>query len=126
MKHEDMSGSLNYELNYSELKEIKAGVQQGSLLGPLLYLLYSYVAPVLHSTTNAIILTVGKLQVTKVTKEKLQETLNEMNAWRIKFKDAKLTYINFTNRRINKSSTTPNNNVVPQLYEGSYIINNII
>jgi hypothetical protein len=38
---------------YSELKEIKAGVPQGSVLGPILYLLYTSDLPDLGNNTVA-------------------------------------------------------------------------
>ena len=38
---------------YSELKEIKAGVPQGSVLGPIIYLLYTSDLPKLENSTVA-------------------------------------------------------------------------
>jgi retron-type reverse transcriptase len=73
---------------YSELKEIKAGVAQGSVLGPVLYLLYVSDLPELENSTVAtiaddtVILTVGSSNV--VSTGKLQTAINQIQKWTIK------------------------------------------
>jgi hypothetical protein len=70
---------------YSELKKIKAGVSQGSVLGPVLYLLYTSDLPVLESSTVAIfaddnaILAIGSSN--EESTEKLQTAIHEMQKW---------------------------------------------
>ena len=67
---------------YSELKEIKAGVPQGSVLGPVIYLLYTSDLPQLENSTVAtfaddtVILTVGNSNE-KCT-GKLQTAINQI------------------------------------------------
>lgn len=45
--------SVGQEDSYSGLKEVKAGVLQGIVLGPLLYLLYTYDIPELETNPIA-------------------------------------------------------------------------
>jgi hypothetical protein len=70
---------------YSELKEIKAGVTQGSVLGPVLYLLFTSDLPELENITVATfaddtaILTVSSSNVESTGK--LQTALNQIQKW---------------------------------------------
>jgi hypothetical protein len=67
---------------YSELKEIKAGAPQGSVLGPVLYLLYTCDLPVLESSTVATftddtaVLAIGNSN--EESTEQLQTAINQI------------------------------------------------
>jgi hypothetical protein len=70
---------------YSELKEIKTGLPQGSVLGPILYLLYTSDLPKLENSTVATfaddtaILTVGSSN--EESTRKLQTAVNQIQKW---------------------------------------------
>jgi len=70
---------------YSELKEIKPGVQQGSVLGPVLYLLYTSDLPNLETSTVATfaddtaILRAGSSNEESIGK--LQTAINQIQKW---------------------------------------------
>ena len=70
---------------YSELKEIKAGMPQGSVLGPVLYLLYTSDLPKLENSTVAsfaddtAILAVGSNN--EESTGKLQTAINQLQKW---------------------------------------------
>lgn len=120
---------IKQEDSYSELTEIKAGVPQGSVLGPILYLLYTGDLPELENSTLATfaddtaILAVGKDNVEST--QKLQCAVNKIFdwtiKWRMKLNESKSVHINFTNRRINHIPVTINQNEVPYANTAKYL-----
>lgn len=120
---------VRYEQDYSELMKIEAGVPQGSVLGPTLYLLFTRDIPL---DNNAMIATfaddtsilVSDKCVVKAT-EKLQNAVNRIKdwtqKWRIKLNEEKSTHINFTNRKINNLPIFISNQTIPYANTAKYL-----
>lgn len=114
---------------YSELRNIKAGVPQGSVLEPILYLIYTYDLPqdsdVMIATfaDDTAILAVGEDEVD--AKIKLQKAADQVNAWtkkwRIKINETKSLHVNFTNRKYDYKPVYINQNIVPHANSAKYL-----
>lgn len=99
---------VRHDENYSELKNIRAGVPQGSVLGPVLYLLFTCDLPQTPNVTSATFaddtanLAVGKTVEESTAKLSLScDQIGEWtDKWRIKLNDTKAVHINFTNKKL--------------------------
>lgn len=120
---------IKHEQAYSDLKEIKAGVPQGSVLGPILYLLYTSDIPVLEHETIATfaddtaVIAVGKNH--EDAAEKLQASIDKINtwtkAWRIKLNETKSVHIDFTNRPKKHLPIRINDSQIPHADVAKYL-----
>lgn len=99
---------IKQEDEYSDLKEIKAGVPQGSVLGPILYLLYISDLPVLEEAIIATFADDSALLAVDQDQEgsarKLQTASNKIvdwtRRWRVKLNGLKSVQVNYTNKKI--------------------------
>lgn len=117
------------EDTYSELREILAGIPQKSVLGLVLYLLYTsdlltfeqYVVATFANDTA--IMAVGDNVIE--TTEKLQATIIEMqkwtNKWGMKLNELKSIHVYFTNKKIEYRPVYINHHAVPRGNTAKYL-----
>lgn len=120
---------VRYGTEYSELKEITAGVPQGSVLGPILYLLFTRDIPQDNSVTTATfaddtaLLSVDKCATNATMR--LQNAVNKIRIWtqkwRIRLNEAKSTHINFTYKKIEYCPVLINNQIIPYANTAKYL-----
>lgn len=120
---------IKYEGEYSDLKEIKAGVPQGSILGPMLYLIFTYDLPNPPNTTIATfaddtaVLAVGSTE--EEAAEYLQPAINSIyewaNLWQIELNHTKSVHVTFKNSKAKSIPITINGNKIPYENHAKYL-----
>ena len=99
---------VKHDQAYSNLKKIEAGVPQGSILGPILYLLYTADIPlpinskIATFANDTCILSTGNDEIEST--RKLQSSVDKIVAWtetwRIKLNEGKSVHVDFPNKSI--------------------------
>ena len=114
---------------YSEFKDIAAGVPQGSVLGPVLFLLYTRDIPQEEGTVVATFADDTAILATdksiESATEKLQRALDKIcewtKIWRIALNETKSIHVNFTNKKINNLPIFINSVQIPYANEAKYL-----
>lgn len=120
---------VKQDCSYSNLKEIKAGVPQGSVLGPLLYLLFTSDIPAVE---NNMIATFADDTAIMAVSKNYEESVNKVqNAlcrieswtkkWKIKLNENKSVHVDFTNQKIGHFQLFINNQVIPHADTAKYL-----
>lgn len=123
------SYQVKYKEELSDLHEIKSGVPQGSILGPVLYLIFTADIPTTKHTVIATYADDTALLSTHsnpttaslLLQDHLVEVENWLKKWRIKANESKSIHVTFTLRRETCPSVKLNKNVIPQADSAKYL-----
>lgn len=126
---ENRSFRVRCEDSHSTIRSISAGVPQGSVLGPTLYLLYTADIPKCKDTKIATFADDTCILATGINTRyatiKLQHSLNKVSEWtkkwRIKLNETKSQHVNFTNLRQNPLPLRINGQIVPYANSAKYL-----
>lgn len=113
----------------TELKKIEAGVPQGSVMGPILYLLYTADLPICGNVITGTFADDTAIMASAVTPNQaslnLQNSLDKISAWlidwRIKANETKSVQVTFTTRRQTCPPVMLNGVQLPQSDEVKYL-----
>lgn len=115
--------------SYSQLYPINSGVPQGSILGPMLYTLYTMDLPTNQNcitgtfADDTVILATGK--TTEAASAKLQTALNDVfqwtKEWKITLNSSKSCHVFFTNREIDQPRIYIDDQQIPITKSAKYL-----
>lgn len=120
---------VSYKDHTTEEHPIAAGVPQGSVLGPILYIIFTADLPI----SNDIITTTfaddtavlyahqNRLTATRELQHHIKKIETWSNKWGIKINEEKSAHITFTLKRRNCRNITLNNKIVPQVDTVKYL-----
>lgn len=120
---------VKYQDASTKLNKIQAGVPQGSVLGPILYLLYTADLPTKTGITTATFAddtaVLASHESPSLASQMLQNNLNEiqkwLQIWRIKANEAKSVHVTFTTRKETCPAVLFNGQRVPQPEVAKYL-----
>lgn len=126
---ENRSFVVRSKTTYSPIKRISAGVPQGSILGPFLYLLYTADLPTSpHTHTSTFADDTAFLSIHKqpdLASQQLQKHIADLekwlNKWKIKVNATKSVHITFTLRKNNCPPISINGVTIPEQSQVRYL-----